>query len=250
MRRMPDVLRALIRFAHAERGIAPHLTAETLDAVAKWEPEYRRAAARPQTSPLDLILEAHGFGGPFDDDPGTVEEIMLESLARQAGGPDALDTLDTEPVPDEELDWTGIPDDVHERVREVLILTDACCDEMLDVEYRTIVRRLLARVAAGDPQVFRRRARADTAAAALIWMAGRPNDLFRDIYVKDIVEWFGLTSNPSQRAETFAKAAGLPHSSYWDEPLGDPAFLHSSKRRSMIEWRDRYRRRLRDAASD
>ena len=61
----------------------------------------------------------------------------------------------------------------------MLELTDACCDELLDVEYRTACRRLLARVAAGDPAVFRRRASSATAAAAICWIVGKDNDLFR-----------------------------------------------------------------------
>jgi len=52
-------------------------------------------------------------------------------------------------------------------------------------------------VAAGDPDVFRRGARGDNAAAALVWMAGKANDLFRQITVKSITEWFGLSGTPS-----------------------------------------------------
>jgi hypothetical protein len=75
--------------------------------------------------------------------------------------------LDDAPLPDEPFDWTGIPDDFHDKVAEVLALCDRCCDELLDVEYRTACRRLLARSAAGDPAVFRRRAGSGTAAAAI-----------------------------------------------------------------------------------
>ncbi len=237
MGRMPDVLQAFIRYAHDVRSIPSHLTEQTLEAVTRWEPEYRRAVARPQASPLDLLMSAGGF----DEDPRSFEEYMMESLAAQVGGQEALDSLDTAPLLDEPFDWTGIPDDIHERVGEVLALTDACCDDLLDVEYRTIVRRLLARVAAGDPEVFRRKGRADTAAGALVWMAGTANDLFRRMTVKDLQAWFGLTSSPSSRAETFTKAAGFPQTQYRREPLGDPAYLHSAKRRSLIESRDRYR---------
>ena len=64
MGRMPDVLRSFIRYAHEVRSIPSHLTEETLEAVARWEPEYRRAVARPQASPLDLLMGTHGFGSP------------------------------------------------------------------------------------------------------------------------------------------------------------------------------------------
>ena len=61
----------------------------------------------------------------------------LDRLARQVGGSAALDVLDDEPLPDEPFQWKGIPDDVVDRVQEVLDLTDRCCDQLLDVECRT-----------------------------------------------------------------------------------------------------------------
>lgn len=47
----PDLIRAFIRFAHAETGVRAGLTEETLAAVDAWESEYREAirdASRPQ----------------------------------------------------------------------------------------------------------------------------------------------------------------------------------------------------------
>ena len=74
---------------------------------------------------------------------------MSELLRNAAGGDEALRALDDRPLPDEDFDWAGIPVDVHDKVAEVLGLVDACCDDLLDVEYRTACRRLLARVADG-----------------------------------------------------------------------------------------------------
>ncbi len=117
-------------------------------------------------------------------------------------------------LPDEDFDWSSIAEDIHGKVAEVLELTDACCDELLDVEYRTACRRLLARAAAGDPAVFRRRASSATAAAAICWIVGKDNDLFHPagggMLVKDLIAHFGLAqSGVSQRAETLMKAAGF-----------------------------------------
>ena len=122
--------------------------------------------------------------------------------------------LDDRPLPDEDFGWSGIADDVHDKVSEVLGLTDACCNELLDVEYRTACRRLLARAAAGDPAVFRRPSSSATAAAAIAWIVGKDNDLFSTaggpLLVKDLMAHFGLVqSGVSQRAETLMKAAGF-----------------------------------------
>ncbi len=48
-------------------------------------------------------------------------------------------------------------------------------------------------------------------------------------------------SSVSQRATTLRKAAGLPADDYYRiHRLGDPSLLHSEKRASLIELRDRY----------
>lgn len=243
MQQMPAVLRALIRYAHHERSITPSLTVETIEGVDRWEPEYRRAIASP-TTPLGIVQAMRGFHDDVGYDDRTYEEIMLESLAVQVGGEGALESLDANPIPDEAFDWADIPDDVHARVGEILDLTDRCCNEMLDVEYRTIARRLLAQAARGDSEVFRRKARSDYAAAALLWTIGTANDLFRTrMLVKDLTGWFDIAqSSVSQRATTLRKAAGLPADDYYrTHRLGDPSLLHSEKRASLIELRDRYR---------
>src|SRR6185312_139755 len=99
-----------------------------------------------------------------------------------------------------------------EYVREVLRLTDHCCDTLLDdVEYRTIVRRILALVAARDPRTFRRKGSTRSCAAALIWLVLRANcDLGRGRRprVSWIWSWFGV-SPCTDRGRALRSAAGL-----------------------------------------
>jgi hypothetical protein len=192
--------------------------------------------------------------GPWDmgdpdqdlDEPYDHRAFMAELLREAAGSEDALRILDDRPLPDEAFEWSGIPDDVHDKVAEVLALCDRCSDELFDVEYRTVCRRLLARAAAGDPAVFRRRASSVTAAAAICWIAGKDNDLFNLYYgplrVKDLMAHFGLAQGGvSQRAETLMKAAGFdPYARRWDLRLGSPELLVSRRRRRIIELRDEY----------
>jgi hypothetical protein len=57
----PDVLRALVRFCDAERGLRADLSAETLAAIDRFEPEYRELIrARPPADPD----EGRGNTGP------------------------------------------------------------------------------------------------------------------------------------------------------------------------------------------
>ena len=247
----PDLLRAFIRYCHAERGIRPELTATTLAAVDEYEPDYQRVirTARPQ-GPAAL-LAAMGVLDPDlavepDLGPSGFPEIMLDTLRRAVGGDQVLDTLDDRPLPDEPFGWDGVPPDVHDRVGEVVALVDRCCNELLDQEYRTACRRFLATAAAGDPEIFRRRGRLDTAAAAVCWVIGKANDLFLPVsgggmMVKDLTAHFGAPGGVSQRAGVLLRAAGLDEPHHGSVDLGTPRYLTAERRRRILADRDRYR---------
>jgi hypothetical protein len=100
---------------------------------------------------------------------------MLEVLV---GGYDALMQLDAEPLPNDEFDWSSVEPQDQAFVTLVLALVDRYCGEVLDDEYRTIARRILARVAARDPRVLRRSQNTDRFAAGLMWLVGRGSGRF------------------------------------------------------------------------
>ncbi len=246
----PELLRAFIRFCHHERGIRAELTASTLAAVDVYEPDYQLTIASPRPQGPAALLAAMSALHPDGPWPAPevelpdVGEIMLDSLRRAVGGEQALAKLDETPLPDEPFDWDPIHADIHERVAEVLGLLDRCCDERLDVEYRTACRRLLGRAAATDPEIFRRRSRASTAAAAICWIIGKANDLFTNqMLVKDLVGFFGVAaSSVSQRSEPLLRAIGVdPHNQYGSMNLGSPDYLTSTRRTQIITLRDHYR---------
>jgi hypothetical protein len=253
--KLPELLRAFIRFCHHERGIRAELTADTLAAVNTYEPEYQRIIRSPRPQGPAALLAAMGAMGVLDEpqpdgswwlpdaQPLSHSEIMLDTLRRAVGGKDALDTLDTTPLPDEPFEWGPIPTDIHDRVAEVLELTDRCCEEMLDVECRTACRRYLARAAAADPEIFRRRGRANTAAAAICWSVGKANDLFPGkLLVKDLLSHFGLSQGSvSQRSEPLLRAIGVDPHQYGGMNLGSPDYLTSVRRKRIVALRDRYR---------
>ncbi len=248
------MLRAFIRFCHAERDVPAHLTEQTLDAVDQWEPEYLAItrSSRPQ-GPAALLAAVGALDpeGPWDMGGGDWDEatrdeatwdhetLMLGFFERAVGGADALDALDDTPLPDEPFDWSGIPDDVHDRVTEVLALGDRCCDDLLDGEFRTSARRMLARIAVNGPEVFRRRGRADTAAAAICWSVCRANHAFDQrrggLTQKALLSHFGLQNGSvSQRADTLLAAGGFPPRRD-DVALGSADYLVSSRRRHILD---------------
>ena len=244
----PELLRAWIRFSHAERGIRAELTAETLAAVDEFEAEYQATIRSPRPQGPAALLAAMGAldpDGPWadvDSGPPDFAGIMHARLFPTVGGPEALDALDEVPLPDEDFDWSRVPEHVHERVREVLTLVDRACDELLDVELRTAARRLLARAAARDPGAVGR-GRVDTTAAAICWIAAKANDAFDDgaLTVKQLLDWFGVSSNtPSQRGKSLLTAigAGPDAVTFASLNLGSPDYLTARRRAALIATRD------------
>ncbi|MHB8335467.1 MAG: DUF6398 domain-containing protein [Acidimicrobiales bacterium] len=243
----PELLRAYVKFCHAERGIRASLTDETLEAVDRYEPEYLELIASPHPQGPAALLAAAGFLDDVDDeDLEDLEDaedyldyatIALAMLLDVVGGPEALLALDDEPLPDRAFSWTGIAPDIVERVTEILALCDRFCTDKLDVEYRSACRVFLERAARGDPAVFRRKASSYTAAAAVCWTIGKVNDLFtpRGMRVMDLTAYFAISQGGvSQRADTFIRAAGYERG---DDPgivnLGDPDLLVSARRRQI-----------------
>ena len=248
----PELLRAFVRFAHEEVELRSDLTGETLGAINAWEPRFQQTIRSPRPQRPAAMLAALGLDTedmadmPFGREGSeNFEHSMLDWLALDVGGPIQLERLDDDPLPDKPFRWEGIPDDVTARVHEVLVLIDRCCEEMLDVEYRTACRRVLARVASQGPEVFRRKGRAETAAAALVWTVGKANDLFGQrtggMQVSDLMNHFGLgQSSVAQRAATILRAGGFDDDTYYLR-LGAPDYLVAARRRRIITMRDRYR---------
>lgn len=243
----PDLLRAFVRFCHHERGVRPELTRQTLAAIDDFAPEYQRLirSDRPQ-GPAALLSAMGLFDGLAPD--LSVSEIMLDNLRRAVGGETALDELDADPLPDEPFDWDTVPPDIRDRVGEVLVLVERCCTDLLDDQYRTACRRLLADASAGDPEIFRRRSRAETAAAAICWIAGKANSLFDrepvspKLQVKQLCEHFGLGgSTVSQRSGPLLRAIGVEPSLEGGLDLGTPRYLTGQRRATILAHRDRYR---------
>ena len=248
LRRMPTVLRAFVQFVHAELGLDQELTVDVLDAIDAYERDYRRTISKPRLQGPEAILEAAGIRDPLDRNSLSAEEFfseddlkifVLDELADQVGGQMQLAQLTAEPLPDEPFDWTGLPAEIHHRVTEVLLRCDDCCDHYFDVEHRTAVRRLLHDVAAADRQIFLRRGRSETAAAALCWMVARANESisYLGLQTQELMSWFGLQSPPSHRAYTMRGAVGANQTASLAS-LGSPRYLTGARRRWIIERRD------------
>jgi hypothetical protein len=244
LRLVPDVLAAFVRYAHDARDIPERLTAETLQAVEYWEPDFLEAIERPRAFGAEALARVAAGVSPFFDEDDDRDDVDRWYLERQVGGRRALETLDAEPLTDEPFDWSGVTDDIRSVVEETLLLADGCCEALFDSEFRTICRRVLARAASRSSQVFRRKARTDIGAAALVWLVGNANHRFDgQVRVSDVCEHLSVKSGSlSDRANTLRKAAGICedeyHQSSWDTRFADPTLLHSAYRARLLAERD------------
>jgi hypothetical protein len=240
--KLPDLVRAYIRYCHDRNGIRGELTAETLAAVDGYEPDYRELIRSDRQQLMaglaEALLEADRVKGLSDS------EWTLEHLARDVGGVDVLMALDEVPLPDEDFDWTGIAEGIRPAVESILALCDGCAEALFDVEHRTAMRRFLARAARNDPAVFARKGSPVRGAAAVAWVIATGNRTAgvwsADLTTKDLVAHFGLTGPVSDRASTLMRAAGL-NTDYTPSSieLGDPGPIVSARRRDLMESCDR-----------
>lgn len=94
--KLPDLVRAYIRYCHDRNGIRADLNAETLAAVDQHEPEYLQLIRSERQSVMaglaEAVLETERIKGLSDS------EWTLEYLARDVGGMDALMALDDAPA--------------------------------------------------------------------------------------------------------------------------------------------------------
>lgn len=242
----PGLLREFIRYCHDERGIRSSLTQETLAAVDHYEPGYQRVIRSPRPQGPEALLAAMGLLGE-PDDPFPGEKFMLDHLADEVGGYDALDSLDDDPLPEEEFAWGSVPEDSRDQVQRVLAGCDRCAGDLLGPEYRTACRRLLARAARGIPGTPLASAKPEQVAAAVCWVIGRSNHRFGtrpgELKVKDLTGYFGIAgSTVSQRGYKVIQAAGLQLADDASVIRPDsPDLLVSERRRQIINQRDRYR---------
>jgi hypothetical protein len=173
---------------------------------------------------------------------------QMESLQALVGGFDALMRLDAEPLPDEDFDWSSVEAEDRPFVTMVLERVERYCETVLDAEYRTIARRILARVAGRDPRVLRRSRNVDRFAAGLVWLTGRGSSRFERSAgppsTRELWEWFGVT-DCADRGRSLKIAADLfpddhliEHIFPGDLALGDAGLIHSSYRQHLVKLRD------------
>lgn len=240
--RVPEVLAAVVRYAHHEKGVSPDSTALTLASIDTYLPDFEELRQDPRLVQMrenvDLI-EAMMAG---DMDP-----FYREGLLERLGSEQAVRDLDADPLPDEPLDLTGLDDDVAARLTAISAHIDELVadppGEAFDVEFRTACRRFLTAVARTGPEVILRRAKDLNTAAAVVYVIANENVLtnpYGPVTSQDLLAHMGVRSSPASRAKALQGAVLGEQPEVARDPMGDPGLLVSSHRRRLIELRDRW----------
>lgn len=232
------VLPAVVRFSHRVAGKSRAATLDTLAAIDRWAPvftEIRQLGVTRDLRESQAALDALIAGDP--------RPYRRRQLLAVLGSPEAVDALDDTPLPDEPLDLTDVPADLHVVLTDISRIIDLALTSGelpgLDVELRTACRRFLTRCAIGDPAVLRRRASTKRTAAAVVWLLGSANDLSgRGLSGTAIEQCFGVGGNLRSRAEALAAAVGGSVSSHGPARLDDVGLLTSTYRRELIDLRE------------
>lgn len=271
LRRVPEVLTALVRAAAELGHTTPMVAGTTAEAIRDLTTDYLEAIDTSRPTPGDearrLALAALGTRP-------RVGEIRLDALETVMGGPEALAELDLDALDelvDRPLDLADAPRPVRDAATAADDLArgaiDALIDPTLRGEYRAAVRTLIDRLAAGAPETLRRGKPVNTA-AALCWTVGRANDLLGEetrmhairhsmsvgpeaaqrhpapepVPVKTLFAHLGVSGAVTSRAATLLSAIGYEPTWVMGDSyaLGDPTLLTSEKRRRVALERDRW----------
>jgi Domain of unknown function (DUF6398) len=140
---------------------------------------------------------------------------LVRDLAGKVGGLASLESLHVEPLPDEPFDHSVVADVDRPFVAAVIALFDEQSDRRLDVEYRTIGRRLFARALLNSPTLIRKSSSPVRFAAGLAHAVLAVNDCMGraegQMRAKDIASWFGSSSagDPARRLVEAARFEGV-----------------------------------------
>lgn len=238
---MPDVLAEFVRYCAGRRGLSAAGVQEILDTIEECRPVYVEAINSPRVDTASMLAQIAGglpIAGPIlgGGDP-------LKLLAARLGGRDVLDSLDADPLPLTDFDWTGIPPQAVPKVGGTLTLLDEQADAYFGPEFGAACRRVLARLASHQPELFTRKASDATAACAIAFLVAETNDLIgpHGITGVALAKRFGVNGMPTSRVQTFRSALSK---SGWRLDRGivtEPGLLTSDSRRQIIEMRELWR---------
>jgi hypothetical protein len=269
---LPRVLKSFVEFAHHERNIPASLTKDTLDAIVRWQLDFRNSVdeltPKRQRGPrrnesddqptmpgimrmTDGIAHTDRIDDPFADlllsnrDEASDDNFIrsaADSLERgllaMVGGQHAYDNLTADPLPDVAFNWTGVTDAVRPSGKATLTALDEWASTLFDDEVRTIARSVLRAVLIYDPSVFKRSPKPESLAAAILGYllqrvtAGMPKAERNALWSVATVKALAEATDVS--ASSIGSRSATIKNVIEASDLDWTAFLHSCQRRDVL----------------
>jgi hypothetical protein len=176
--KVPDVLRAWIRYAGRRLALRPEHIRETLAAVDEHAPAFRRDADDPRAwGPAKAMVQGMLVVGPDRSDEAAVRRHQPTDPGECRERGSELPAAGGWHAPVEEVNWRAVPAELRPRVEEIVAHCDRVSKEVLDEEYATFARRLTTRLARKRPSPL---ARGETRiwAGGILYALGQLNFLF------------------------------------------------------------------------
>ncbi len=241
---LPEMVAAFVPYSHALRRLPTADTASSLAVIEQCRSGYLAS--------VDRHLD-RGYWDPTsrwdqcDHEPPRIwkpppEPTVLERLADEVGGAEALEALTVEPLPDEAVDLTEVAEDIRDRVQAAIDYAAPVTERVFGLEVRTAVRRLLVDSAVVDPAIFRRRGRLDTLGAGACLAVVQANHVLGprgSMPAKDFAGHFDLSSSPVHRADTLRYAMTGGRRCSAGTSLRSPRYLTSQRRTQILAARRR-----------
>jgi hypothetical protein len=164
----------------------------------------------PEADDDDSPLLRAIFGDPVHENyMDDVTDELEQRVMALVGGREAYNALDDDPLGDVAFDGSVVPADMVDLTRETLELRDGWSSEYFDDEVGSIARVTLEAVVVNDRSVFKRSARTDVLAAAILgWTIRRLSDRF-DRKEKATLGWTATS------VSRFAAVVGLTPGNGW-----------------------------------
>lgn len=177
---------------------------------------------------------------------------LVRDLVGKVGGLDALESLHRDPLPDEPFLTGAVGNHNPVFAAESIAVFDERATAHLDIEFRTIGRRLFARALLNEPTLIRKSSSPVRFAAGLAHAVLAANDRIggasRQWRSSDIAAWFG-TSSAGDPARRLVAAARFERTMTEDDPwrrirddglrMPSPDLLHSETRDRLVVERER-----------
>src|SRR5699024_10562466 len=235
---IPAVVPPLVAWSLERSGIGASQITQTQRALAPLLEQFPQLRAAPHMraqrleEQVDLALEV---SAELEDST----PLRMADLALRVGGFPALDELDADPLPAEELAVEEVATDLRDLAAEIDGHLVEGVAALLALRPREIDADAV--LTAWRRLVLRRKASPRNTAAALLSLIARGNDIMgyspAPLHGKHLKQAFGLRSDPAQRARTLAEAAALPHR-WTGIALADPGLLIGAARAEVLRARD------------